>query len=411
MIVNQSRTEDTAVVTEHEKPDARSAADDYRQQRQTSTARKSGFQSIGRDKFFQLLAQNDDELREIAVSNGASESEIIDIIQEYKDHLATVDPGSELDDLNVQFILKRIVAEVEAACKKGDIPTFDGVAYGVSPNFALEASQLPVLETQASIIEVSLPFLPFCNFISKTIALTLPQEHHNGRWQVSNDPDEVRLRLRANPTIIKDWARVLTSYALEGWPPAGPMLTSSDLGTVGRRVLMLRAMEVFAIAHEYGHHVLRHGMAQSTSEEADHFGDEHDADLFAQLVSRDIGSRENPPNYYAMSGAGAVVMLGSLELLARVKAVLRTGSDTVPPRERHPPFQKRIEQIALLDQHAPESIRLNFQKLRASFIEILEAVWNEVKPIIEGLHQQGFRPMEDASDPSGWLPTSPSRIE
>jgi hypothetical protein len=163
-------------------------------------------------------------------------------------------------------------------------------------------------------------------------------------------------------------------------------------------------MEVFAVAHEYGHHLLKHGLADSSVETADLFGDEHDADGFARLVSIVIDSEEESLNPYARSGVGAILMLGSLDLVTRTKAVLRSGLDQPPPRRRHPPLADRIQRIVDFDRLMPDEIRPRLADLRRYFMSIKEIIWRAAKPTIEDLHRQGLRPHEDAPDPSGWLP-------
>ena len=91
--------------------------------------------------------------------------------------------------------------------------------------------------------------------------------------------------------------------------------------------MLIRAVEIFALAHEYGHHAMRHGVTDSSDQVVDALVEEHQADLFARSVSMAIGSREVPPNFYAMSGTGGVIILVALELVKRAKAVLETGQD------------------------------------------------------------------------------------
>jgi hypothetical protein len=170
--------------------------------------------------------------------------------------------------------------------------------------------------------------------------------------------------------------------------------------------MLLRAVELFALAHEYGHHVMRHGVTDTSEDTTDHFFEEHQADIFARSASLEIGSREMPPNFYAMSGTGGVIILGALDLLRRAKAILETGNDDTNPRNRHPPFVDRIAQMALLDQHlSSPGQRQGAATMRKCFVEIIEVIWETVRPNIVKLHAEGVRPLEGAPDPGGWLPS------
>jgi hypothetical protein len=83
-----------------------------------------------------------------------------------------------------------------------------GVVFGVAPEFGLLASQREVMETNVSIIEVSLPFIVFCNGVSKAFARTLLYER-GSMIKVSNEPEAVLAKLRASPELIAEWTRIM----------------------------------------------------------------------------------------------------------------------------------------------------------------------------------------------------------
>ena len=51
--------------------------------------------------------------------------------------------------------------ELERACKEKNIPTREGVVFGLTPTFALQASLMPVLQREASIMGLSIPLFVF----------------------------------------------------------------------------------------------------------------------------------------------------------------------------------------------------------------------------------------------------------
>jgi hypothetical protein len=341
----------------------------------------------------------------VAKASGAAEGSEAAVIEEYKQALLNTSEGSPLDDIHARHILERIIGEIEEACREHRIPIRSGVVYGVAPELGLRISQSAVLKTQASIIDVSIHFITFCNMIAKTLARSLPQHPAGPQLKVSNDPSEVRMLLQQSPDLVTEWAHIFSSYAELGRPPPGIHLIT-DTATQAVRYMLLRAVELFALAHEYGHHVMMHGVASSSSEETtDPFVEEHQADIFARSASIAIGSRENFPNFYAMSGAGGVIILGALDLVRRAKAILETGNDQAPPRERHPPFADHIAHIALLDEHLLPNDREAAVDIRRCFLEIVEVIWEAVRPHLIALHSQGVRPIEGAPDPGGWLPS------
>jgi hypothetical protein len=379
-------------------------AEDYRRQRQAADARHSGFDTMGRDGFLRWMEANEDVLTKIAENGGATGDAVREAVEEYKRTVSELPVGSPFDDVNAYLILKRIVREVETICREGQVPIRHGVVFGVSPELGLKASQMPVLTTEASIIAVSMPFLPFCNLVSKTLALSMPHTLDGQLCKVSNDPTEVSSNLRSQPALLAQWARIFSSYAIFGWPSDWAQLPIRGIGHNFTRIRLLSAMETFAVAHEYGHHVLKHGLHGSTGEVANRVEDEHEADIFARAISMTAGLQSDPPNFYAASGVGGVIMLGVLELVARTKAVLLTGSDQLQPRKTHPPLQRRIEYIAALDNNSPDDYRKAFIDMRTCFKSILENIWVEISPVFQDLHSQGIRPISDTEDPTGWLP-------
>jgi hypothetical protein len=385
--------------------DDKDAAEDYRHQRQSAIARKTGYTPKTLREQFQWMEDNKDLVLSIARGSGEVQGDETAVLEEYKQALLNTPPGSALDDINARQILGRVIGEIEDACRLHQIPVRSGVVFGIAPELGLRLSQSSVLQTQASIIEATIPFLVFCNLVTKALARSLPQSPLGAHEvAVCNQPSEVLARLQRSPDLVIEWTRIFASYAELGWPPPGIHLIS-DIATQAVRIMLIRAVELFALAHEYGHHVMRHGVADTSEVTADSFVEEHQADIFARSVCLAIGSRETPPNFYAMSGTGGVIILGALDLVRRAKAVLKTGKDQTTPRDRHPPLTDRIAHIGLLDQHLllPEQ-RQGAAIMRQCFVEIIEVIWETVRPNIVKLHEEGLRPIEGAPDPGGWLP-------
>ena len=389
--------------------DDKEAAENYRQQRQSAIARKTGFSPKTIQEQLQWVEDNRDLVFAVARGSGAAEGGEEALIDEYKQALLNTSEGSLLDDIHGRQILERVIGEIEHACREHRIPIRSGVVFGIAPELGLRISQSAVLETQASIIDVSIPFLTFCNLIAKALARSLPQHPAGPQVSVSNDPTAVRAQLQQSPDLVSEWVSIFSSYAEIGWPPPG-IHHITDTATQAVRYMLLRAVELFALAHEYGHHVMMHGVGSNSSEQtADPFVEEHQADIFARSASIAIGSTESTPNFYAMSGAGGVIVLGALDLVRRAKVVLETGNEQFTPRERHPPFSERIAHIASLDEHLAASHRESARDMRRCFIEIVEVIWEVVRPHIVELHLQGARPREGAVDLGGWLPVSNAR--
>jgi hypothetical protein len=74
-------------------------------------------------------------------------------------------------------------------------------------------------------------------------------------------------------------------------------------------------MELFAVAHEYGHHVEQHSIGEIVGAGGEFIpnlhAQEHEADLFSATLCLRIGEKSVPHDIYAMSGIGAIAMLGT----------------------------------------------------------------------------------------------------
>jgi hypothetical protein len=370
--------------------ESKAAAEDYRQQRQHADAQRNGF-GYSSASFDGWLAQNEQRLRDLIKENGTDDIDVETTIEAYKAYLASASPGSKLDDRNARAILDPILRDIENFCREQKIPIRNGVVYGIAPEFELLARQREVMATDVSIIDVSMPFLVFCNCVSKALARTLPHEA-GPLIKVSNDPAVVLPILRASPTLLGEWTLIILHFARGELPPHFITPPPDQVGQQVIRILLLRAMEWFALAHEYGHHVMKHGQATSSAEAHKAFVDEHEADLFARAVSIALGDNAEPPNFYALSGAGGVIVLGLMEMIRSARWVLETGLDSAPAGTSHPPLVDRVKVLGLLDQQLPEQLRVIAKDMRECFLKIVEGIWEDVLPVLQQAHKEGVRP-------------------
>jgi hypothetical protein len=197
------------------------------------------------------------------------------------------------------------------------------------------------------------------------------------------------------------WAKIISSYAIFDWQPQDLDLPSLMIEQDMTRMKILSAMEQFVVAHEYGHHILKHGDMVSTESKKDIILEEYEADTFARGVSTAIGSWEDPINLYSMSGAGAVIILGALDLVEKAKATLISGSDKVAVSKTHPMFNDRINMLAQNDQFASVEYQEIYNDMRECFMAIFSNIWDEIKPIFYGLHEDGVRPIKYTMEQSG----------
>jgi hypothetical protein len=171
------------------------------------------------------------------------------------------------------------------------------------------------------------------------------------------------------------------------------------------RVQLLYAMERFALAHEYAHHIGAHGKRSVLLAGTDNTGkhEEYEADLFALSLTRYQGYSETPQNLYSVSGAGAVLLLKCWECVRRARRVLLTGDDSLPPASTHPEVAERITAFRELDPHLPDHERRAFTQIREDFEIVIDAVWKELRPVYIEMHRLGLKP--EQSQLATWLPS------
>jgi hypothetical protein len=171
------------------------------------------------------------------------------------------------------------------------------------------------------------------------------------------------------------------------------LLPSNMMATRG---LILDAVEIFAVAHEYAHHILRHGRLTEASVDAANTDalrkEEFEADKLAILLGQlETGNTEHE-NLLTVSGAGAVIMLRASEMVANARSILLTGSETKLEPKTHPTISERVDSLdqeSLLWPKHQDHLR----DVRKCFDEILQGVWTQLIPIFLSLHEYGVRPI------------------
>jgi hypothetical protein len=367
--------------------------EDYRRQRQDATARRSGFDAMEKPEFYQWLDKNRERLIEITLANGTPPELADELVSKYESAVREIQVAGKFDDVNAQLILKGIIKKIEEACRSAGVPIGGVVSFGTSPEFGLGASQLAVMQSEASILQITFPLVSFFSQISKLLALSMPYSVENGIIATTCDPNKVITRIRDDRKLLAGWVRTIAAYALHGWPPRGPIITTGDMIVTATRASLLEAMELFVVGHEYGHHVLKHGRIHSSNDDAQRSNFENEADLFARSISMAIGSNSSPPNFVAMSGAGAVIALSSIDLVHRSRRMIDSGADKpVTVDDSHPALTDRIKHISVLDKTAPDDYASAFEDIRSCYTEIFNQVWSELLPLMGSLHSKGIRP-------------------
>jgi hypothetical protein len=293
--------------------------------------------------------------------------------------------------------------QIEDACRALGVSLGSGVAYGATPALDITAERHAVPLADASVVSLSSGFITFCSHVSKAFSLSLPHEARDGVPVVSFDPKLVLARISSSEDIKRYWAKIIGAYAFGSGPLNVERILVPHPASITRAQLLF-SMERFSLAHEYAHHIAKHGRRETigVGERTDAINEEFEADLFALALERHIGYCDTPPNVCSAAGAAATLILKLLECVRRVRQIFLTGDDTLPPQRLHPAAADRIAAFDSLDGQVPERNRQDFRKMRRDFVIIVDEVYRRLRPTYVQMHKEGIRPLD--TEHESWLP-------
>lgn len=266
---------------------------------------------------------------------GWSSAEIEERIQLHRLECANAPVTSPGVAPHVEHIFERLSDDIEAAMDRLNLHSHARVARGIEPRIGPIAAMTNVIMTDQGIVTVGSFLFRFCGLIARAFTRTL--RLNPWLWEDKGYSQEAAHNLfRASPQLVTYWFRIHLSYALTGTHVVAPYWPANKYEVLHFEQVA-RAMEIFAIAHEYGHHHHSHGRQLS----ADPKQEEFDADQFALKISYDV---ERQPviasNPFLSSGAGGVILLLALETLRKVTEVV--SGIRSPQRTTHPTISERL---------------------------------------------------------------------
>lgn len=307
------------------------------------------------------------------------------ISKEHCDEAPTTSPGVARF---TEAALHRLSQSVESAAAKINVQNRDKVYFAVEPKAGPLLSKINVVMTDQSIITMGSFFTRYCGLVSRAYVRTMLL----APMSVGSDFNEdfLRRELRKRPDLIFYWWQIFVSFALTGTHMLAPYKPSSK-----DEILLMEqvafGMEIFGIAHEYGHHALDHG--RIVGSESDAHREEFEADAFAMKICKTVEAdhryawdrTQSVPNPYLQTGASGILLLSSLEVFQKVKdrIFINRAYDT------HPSFRARSAKIRNTYIVQPE-LYATSQEFCDSVENVLRCVMLELDPIMRVFPLKGL---------------------
>ena len=314
---------------------------------------------------------------------GWSEKEIATLLESAKRHEAEAPSTSPGVNRSAEAFHAALCNDVEAEMARQGLETQLNVARGIEPVTGPRAAKVGVMMTDESIVTVGAFTFRFCGLIAKAFHRTVLLDAFY--WESDRfDPEGARLRLLSDPALTGYWTRVYMSFSMTGTNAAVPF-EAAPPAQVYLVEQIARAMEIFVIAHEYGHHHHGHGREMGADPRAEEFA----ADQFALQIGRPIGERDRTPvwNPYLASGAGGVIILRSLQTLRRFEHAFGAA---LPQEDTHPEVAERVARFDSVAVMEPETFGV-LQGFRTTSERIMLAVDALMREFIEAMPEDGRR--------------------
>lgn len=291
----------------------------------------------------------------------------------------------------LEFVQEKLDALAASAESLGARPLARPPLIGTTMGGAVNGWAVDPGAATHTLILIPVGLCMFCNLAAKAIARVPPRNDGPDHIGFDLRPDSLRASLAADREPALRFAEMVRAYLLEGRPDAArrwlPAASHAPLHET-----LLRSMEMFLVAHEYGHVQAGH-LDLPPDAPRDPHRCEHEADIAGLAATAQALANERTDVVNALVGAhlflrGAAILARSLALLRGEDPALADGDSP-----SHPACAKRIGVLAAIaDRVIGEDRAAGARELCGRYDIILDDFAATTEAEITALVRAGFAP-------------------
>lgn len=283
---------------------------------------------------------------------------------------------------------------VEGMVKKLNFPMHSGVSYGVLHGDGLEAMQQSLMMTKASVILMTAHLQTAIHRLAKLVARSMPTEGLADKKYVVWKFENIKSLILCDEQLQKDWAFFIMDYSLNPYSPAiGRAIPIEGYDQMMLMGDLSEAMSWFVLAHEYGHHIMRHSLDGQYGVDGEDSlvaqRKETEADSIAAYICLALGEHNARGfNYSAFLNLGSVLVLSALDCFKRGRKLMLAGTEEgYRTDSTHPLLEQRLATIAAVTRELylnergeeDEENLTEMLRMQGTAHELIEFIWSESK--------------------------------
>jgi hypothetical protein len=315
---------------------------------------------------------------------------------------STFKPPSEYQDLGTYGLMADLAEQVRRTANSMGIRIPSEPLLASFASGRVNALTIHVQGARHPLVVFEDEMFTFANLFTKALAQTLVfAGEDEGALQFSLDREAIAEQIRSRPEIAQRFWEALTAYVVDGRPSAAPQYYL--WGPPSMMAERLReGLELFVIAHEFGHVIRNHSSAMLETmrllDEEDietirwNWQQEHSADGIGMTLA--VGAFRERYSDLALGFAGTDLFFSLQKLLDRALSVLTTGDeDSVTLSPTHPSAAARRKVVLeLLNVLVQPADALAAIALSDGLRDALELLWDSCRDRLAALRAQGVTP-------------------